>query len=286
VIVCPRCANTVGGPELSCGSCDFTADNGRWFDFEPQESIEAFFDEHEFDHRFDVESTHYWFRARRELLLDVLQKHVPPASRLLEVGCGCGYTSKTFEEAGYDMWSADLSENALGYSSKNGVERLCRVSLTDLPFKNEFDAAVAFDVIEHIPDHLRCVEQLRDALRPEGTLIVTVPAHPVLWSSWDEIQHHVRRFRSAELKSLLEEAGLDVLLVRQFFGALVLPLLAVAGWDKLKGGKSGAEQRASEHRTMWAPTFLNALAYRALAVERHLPSTPVGTSLLAVARRR
>lgn len=289
MILCPRCANTLEGPRLSCGSCDFTADNGKWFDFEPGESIDSFFDEHEFDHRFVAEPTHYWFRARRELLLDVLQKHVSPRSRVLEVGCGCGYTSKSFSAAGYDMWSADLSENALGYSVQNSLQQLCRVSITDLPFKEEFDAVVSFDVVEHIPDHRRCVEQLRDALVPGGTLIITVPAHPALWGSWDEIQRHVRRFRPSELQTLLEKAELEVVTVRQLFAALVLPALAAAAWDRVRGGHRGGEQRADEHRAMWTPALISQVAYQALAVERRLLNTPfpgVGTSLLAVARRR
>jgi SAM-dependent methyltransferase len=289
VILCPRCANTLDGPKLSCGSCDFTADNGKWFDFQPGESIDSFFDEQEFDHRFVAEPTHYWFRARRELLLDILRKYVSPASRVLEVGCGCGYTSKSFSAAGYDMWSADLSENALGYSVKNGVERLCRVSITDLPFKAEFDAVASFDVVEHIPDHLRAVEQLRDALVPGGTLIITVPAHPALWGSWDEIQHHVRRFRPSQLRSLLEEAELEVITARQFFAALVLPALAAAAWDRLRGVEKRGTQRADEHRAMWTPALISHVAYQALAIERHLLDTPfpgLGTSLLAVARRR
>ena len=274
---------------MSCTGCDFTADNGKWFDFEPEESIDSFFDEHEFAHRFVVEPTHYWHRARRELLLGVLQEHVPPTSKVLEVGCGCGYTSKSFEAAGYEMWSADLSENALAYAAKNGLEQLCRASITNLPFKEEFDGVISFDVIEHVPDHGRCVQQLRDALHPGGTLIVTVPAHPALWSSWDEIQHHVRRFRPPELQSLLEEAGLEVVMLRQFFAALVLPLLAAAVWDRLRGRERGAEHLADDHRAMWAPAVIGEVAYRALAVERGLLKTPlpgIGTSLLAVARRR
>jgi len=288
VILCPRCTDTVRGPKLSCDSCDFTAHNGSWFDFEPAESIGSFFDEVEFDHRFVVEPTHYWSRARRELLLDVLRKHVSPSSRVLEVGCGCGYMSKSFAAAGYDMWSADLSKNALGYSVQNGLEQLCRVSITNLPFKDEFDAVVSFDVVEHIPDHRGCIEQLRDALVPGGTLIITVPAHPTLWSSWDEIQQHVRRFPPSEIESLVQDAGLEVITVRQFFAALVLPALAAAAWDRLKGSGQGVEQRADQHRAMWTPPLISEVASQALAIERRLLNTPLpglGTSLLAVARR-
>jgi 2-polyprenyl-3-methyl-5-hydroxy-6-metoxy-1,4-benzoquinol methylase len=289
VIVCPRCAATVGGPQLSCKSCAFVANNGRWFDFEPRDVIDSFFDEVEFDHRFVTERTHYWHRARRELLTSVLESHVPPPSRVLEVGCGCGNTSKAFQSAGYQVWSADLSENALTHASTQGLERLCRVSITDLPFKNEFDAVVSFDVVEHIPDHERCVEQLRDALAPGGTLILTVPAHPSLWSSWDAIQHHVRRFKPSEVRALLEAAGLEVVTVRQFFAALVLPVLAGAVWDRLKANTNDTSVTAEQHRAMKAPPILNQLAYGALAVERHLLNTPlpgVGTSVLAVARRK
>jgi SAM-dependent methyltransferase len=162
------------------------------------------------------------------------------------------------------------------------------VSVTNLPFKDEFDAVVSFDVVEHIPDHRGCIEQLRDALVPGGTLIITVPAHPALWSSWDEIQRHVRRFRPSEIESLVQDAGLEVISVRQFFAALVLPALAAAAWDRLKGSGQGVDQRADQHRAMSTPPLISQVAYQALAIERRLLNTPfpgLGTSLLAVARR-
>lgn len=289
MIVCPRCASPLSGDDLACTKCDFVAHNGKWFEFEPTVSIDSFFDELEFRYRFGAEPSHYWHRARRELLLEVVQQRVAPGSRVLEVGSGCGFLSTSFKAAGYDVWSADLSEAALGFGAQNGLEHLCRASITDLPFEDEFDAVGSFDVVEHIPDHERCVQQLTRALKKDGWMFLTVPAHPALWGSWDRLQHHVRRFRPAEFRQLLEGAGLEVLTLRQFFAALLLPGLAAALWDRVRGGSRREEKQVHDHHAMWSPPFVGWAAYQALAFEKNTIETKlpgVGTSLLAIARKR
>lgn len=288
VIRCPHCRTALAGKALSCSGCGFNAHNGRWFDFEPEDSADSYFDEVEFRYRFGAEESHYWHRARRYLLLDVVSAFVPPGTRILEVGSGCGYLSSAMAEAGFLVWALDLSETALGYCSRLGLDSLCKASITELPFAEEFDAACAFDVLEHIPDHERGLENLVRAVAPGGLIFITVPAHPHIWGSWDRKQRHVRRYREDDLRLLLEAQGLKVLLLRQFFRALYLPCLMAAMVDRLLGGKRRKDLPINQHHAMWSPPLMSTLAYRFLVAERQdilQPASGLGTSLLAVAQR-
>lgn len=288
MIVCPRCQGTVSADVFTCASCDFDARGGAWLDFEPQESIEKYFDDTEFRYRFGAEPKHYWHRARKDILMRLIGDLLPSGSRFLEVGAGCGFLSSALDKEGYEVWSGDLSSAALGYCAQNGLRRLCRLSLLDLPFIDEFDAVGAFDVVEHIEDHDRCVANLARAVKPNGLLFVTVPAHQHLWGSWDRRQLHVRRFNEGDFRSLLERQGLEVLRMRQLFAALYPLALLAAVWDRALGGASRSSRDVEQHHAMWAPPVLDAVAYRVLVAERRLVESDarwLGTSLVAVARR-
>jgi len=67
----------------------------------------------------------------------------------------------------------------------------------NLPYKSEFDAIGAFDVIEHIEEDIEVIRSARAALVKNGILVVTVPQHAWLWSGADEHAHHKRGIRAA-----------------------------------------------------------------------------------------
>jgi SAM-dependent methyltransferase len=150
-----------------------------------------------------------------------------------------------------------------------------------IPFRDEFDALLALDVVEHIEDDRAALHEMAQALRPGGVLILTVPQHPWLWSALDEWSGHKRRYERHELRARLAGAGLRVERLTSF-SSFVLPLLVLARrrpkpavFDPL------AELRISRP--------LNALLRLPSALERGLigagVSFPAGGSLLAVARR-
>ncbi len=257
-------------------------------DLEPTDTVESYFDPLEFRYRYGAEQRHYWHRARREILLEVFRQRVPPGSRVLEVGCGCGHVAGSLARQGYRVWGADLSAHALEWAGRQGLERLVRASILQLPFEEEFDAVCAFDVLEHIPDHRQALAGLARAVRPGGQVLITVPAHPRLWGSWDRMQRHVRRYRDTDLTDMLREQGLEPVLVRQFFAALYLPALASAVFDRLAGGAQRREPPFELHHAMWDPPLVGRLAHALLALERqriHQPTRARGTSLLAVANK-
>ena len=57
-----------------------------------------------------------------------------------------------------------------------------------------YDLIGAFDVIEHIDDDRAGIASIATKLKPGGKFIMTVPAHPWMWSAHDVVNHHKRRY--------------------------------------------------------------------------------------------
>jgi 2-polyprenyl-3-methyl-5-hydroxy-6-metoxy-1,4-benzoquinol methylase len=241
---------------------------------------------------FRHETTHWWFRWRFDLISDVLASlgNDRPL-RILDAGCGTGQMLKCLESHG-DAIGLDSSSQAIGYARKRGVKRLVQGSITDPPFRDgSFDCVVALDVIEHVDDDIGILTKLHEVVKPGGHLIVTVPAFKVLWSEHDEINQHKRRYRSGELRSLIEDAGFDLKRVTYCNTALFLPVLAMRkAKNVLRSARKSrrADPDALESDLDEYPAPINSALYWLLKAEskvvRHT-DLPFGVSILAVARR-
>jgi SAM-dependent methyltransferase len=135
-----------------------------------------------------------------------------------------------------------------------------------------FDAAISFNVLEHIVDDRSAVAAARELLRPGGRLLLIVPAHPLLLGDVDRALGHLRRYRRRPLAGLLHEAGFDVEQARY-----VNPVGAL-GWLVTFRLRSWPEK--------W-PRHQYRLFDRLVPALKLLDRVPlpVGLSLWAVARR-
>jgi SAM-dependent methyltransferase len=158
---------------------------------------------------------------------------VPAGALVLDAGAGFGRHAFELARRGYHTVALDqadeevLSTNAtLAAMAETGevedkhVVGVLRGDTTALPFADEvFDAVVTSEVLEHIPDDVGAVAELRRVLRRGGVLAVTVPAwlpEKINWMLSDEyhapaaVGGHVRIYSATELKAKLRAAGLDV----------------------------------------------------------------------------
>lgn len=282
---CLRCDATFASGDWTCPSCGGRPSEGPgYLLFAPELAGGGFGDaDYAFEAIEAAEARHFWFVARRRLVLWALGRYFGGARSVLEVGCGTGFVLEGIQRArpGLLLAGTDVLGASLGRAARRlpGVD-LFQMDGRRIPFREEFDALLALDVIEHIDEDEDALTEMRNALRPGGGLVLTVPQHPWLWSELDAWSGHKRRYRRSELVARLEGAGLRLERMTSF-AALVLPLLVLARRRRTKQFDPLAEVRLHG--------MVNALLRVPSALERGLiaagVSLPAGGSLLAVARR-
>jgi SAM-dependent methyltransferase len=178
-----------------------------------------------------IESEHFWFVTRNELIVGLANKYFPDARRFLEVGCGNGAVLRAVAQS--RPWErlvgSELHPSGLTYARKrlpSGVE-FVQIDARRIPAVDVFDLTGAFDVIEHIADDEGVLRGLRGATQRGGGTIIAVPQHPWLWSYSDDVAHHQRRYRRGELEAKLRRNGFEVLFSSSFTATL-LPLMAAS----------------------------------------------------------
>jgi SAM-dependent methyltransferase len=221
-----------------------------------------------------LEERHFWFRARRRIIVDALQRWFRDARSYLEIGSGTGYVASGIREA-FPEWRVAASDALAG-----GAGRL-RIDARNIPFARAFDVVGAYDVLEHIEDDRGALGQFREACRPGGGILLTVPQHAWLWSPADRYAHHHRRYRREDLLSLLRECGFEIVGSTSFH-TLNLPLFFLRSRFLRATGRDPKP-------CIPAPP-VNWLLERSMELDRWLiragVSLPFGVSLLVAARRR
>jgi SAM-dependent methyltransferase len=243
-----------------------------------------------------IEDTHFWFRARNEVI-GTLLKQVAPASqngfKVLEVGCGTGNVLRLLERIlpGATIVGMDLFDNGLRFArQRTSASFLVQADLERLPFAASFDLVGAFDVLEHFRDDLAILRLLQSTLRPGGTLFLTVPAHSYLWSYFDRAAHHWRRYNLAELNQKLMDAGFEVK-YSSYFMSVIFPLVWMGRRVSNATGNAVSTNRdfAIAQRELQVVPIINqvltlALMQEARFIRRHW-RLPFGTSLFAIAKK-
>ena len=204
---------------------------------------------------------------------------------VLEIGCGIGNLSRliladlpdasraVFTDADGEALAVLRAE--LGHAAAASL--VTTWDLRDPPpadiAARRFDAIVAVNVVEHLPDDVAAVRTLAALLRPGGALLIYVPACPRVYGTLDEALGHHRRYTRASLQRLLAEAGLIATAPRY------MNRLGLLGW--LWQGRV-LKRRALAPRLIAA---FERVVFLARALDRVGAPLPIGLGLVAQARR-
>jgi SAM-dependent methyltransferase len=120
----------------------------------------------------------------------------------------------------------------------------------------------ALDVLEHLQDDHQAARELRRVLRPDGVLVVAVPADPELWSAHDDAVGHLRRYTCETLDALLTRAGFEV---QQMWSWNVL-LRPVAVLRRKKSAGSDLEELHRSSTRACAPSSASSGGCRSTSV--------------------
>lgn len=287
MIRCPACQKLYSSGDSSCGNCGFAPEQVAGVPAWAPElaSDGAAYRLEYFAKLAELEEFNFWFCARNALITWALKRYLPSARSFLEIGCGTGFVlsaiSKAFPQA--RVSGSEISTTALEFAAgRIKHAQFMQMDARRMPFVAEFDAVGIFDVLEHIQDDASVLENIHEALNPEGVVLITVPQHPLLWSESDVHWSHVRRYTRREIEEKVQKAGFEIVRSTSFV-SLLLPLMFASRYR----GRGGKKYDPFTELKL-NPLFNKALEF-GLGIEnaaiRAGVSFPAGGSRLVVARK-
>lgn len=227
-----------------------------------------------------TEDAHWWFAGRRRILASVIESLEPePSAQILEIGAGTGGNLGMLRRFG-EVDAVELDDYAREKALEKTGIAVRKGHLPDgLPFDaGGFDLVCLFDVLEHVEEDVAALRALREQLKPGGRIVLTVPAHPWLWSGHDVKLHHFRRYTATELRRCCEAAGCRVVRM-SYFNLLLFPLAVAARLlDRLRPRRESLGEEPPAEPINRA--FLALFASEARLLRRF--DLPYGVSLLAI----
>jgi SAM-dependent methyltransferase len=104
----------------------------------------------------------------------------------------------------------DISAPAVATLRARGAQAMLGM-VTSLPFAHSsFDLVCAFDIIEHVDDDHSALSEVARTAKPGGTVLISLPLHASMWTSFDDFVGHKRRYDPTQLPSMLAQHQLTV----------------------------------------------------------------------------
>ena len=231
-----------------------------------------------------IEDENWWNKGRRQILNSLIKSMTDHTNlKILDVGCGPGGTSIAFNAFGR-VTGIDYSTTALKIALKRGLD-VFKSTLINVPVKDEsFDLITALDVIEHIQDEQQVLTEIKRMLKPDGFVVITVPAFQFLWSEHDVAVSHVRRYDIKSLRKSLDDAGFTIIRV-SYFVSFVFPLVALYRIMT----RFGIKKSNPKPNMNKLPQLVNNMLERIMCVENSILKKfnfPFGVSIVCIVKKR
>ncbi len=141
---------------------------------------------------------------------DCAKRKLGNGSKVLEVGCGEGYGTSVLAQTKADVIGVDIDLTTIDSANDKYGEENCRYQLFDgkkLPFEDdEFDVVVSFQVIEHVPDDIAFLNEIKRVLKVGGELYVATPNRSYRLrpnqAPWNRF--HLREYSHSDFDKLLK----------------------------------------------------------------------------------
>lgn len=241
------------------------------------------------------ERTHWWFTARRTIVIAVVRRLLEGVRSplVLDVGSGTGATVAAFSEfcqaVGVEPSTAAYSRACRRYPHCTFIHGKAPDAVRD--YLNEAHLVTMMDVLEHVADDHELLRSNVLLARPGTWFVLTVPADMTLWSGHDVALGHFRRYAPESFSHLWRELPVDCHLLTPLntrLEPIVRFFRRIPLGKNLRGGEAGTDLRLP-------PTPINNALHRVFAGEktrilkgldaRNTDVRSRSVSLLAVLRR-
>lgn len=233
----------------------------------------------------EVESRHWFYRGKRDLVRFWIKRLKGDLNDrlVLDLGAGTGLLISELNHKGARAYGIDCAQDSLKMACRRNPHQMVCGSLERLPVRSAaFDVVTALDVLEHIQQDGETFHEIARVVRPQGLILMQVPAFRFLWSDWDVSLHHVRRYRRNELVALANSCGLETVYC-SYTNTLLFPAILV--YRLLRRWFPFLKENRLEDRV--PPAWLNHLLHAIFVVPatRSWFHSPFGVSLFAVFRK-
>lgn len=236
-----------------------------------------------------IENKNFWFASRNRIIRYFVNKaasetRVEKYFDFLEIGCGTGYVLQGLKGVkNIQLVGSEIHVEGLKYAREKLPEvELIQLDARTIPFRDKFHAIGAFDVLEHITEDELVLENIFGALRQGGYLYITVPQYMFMWSYFDDIAFHKRRYSKAELLRKVKNSGFKIKYCGGFVFTL-FPLMVLSRF--IRQGK----MPENENNELEVGAFANAILSIFMIMDEWLMKTglqlPWGGSLILVAQK-
>jgi len=241
-----------------------------------------------FEEMYQLEDSYWWHVSKRNLVRRLTSQHVGRGKNQIYMDIGCGTGRLIAEVRDWKRWKKivglDGSATALSFCKKRGKADFIQTDFEKtLPVNNNsVDVITSLDVVEHVAGDQRLIKEFYRILKPGGVVMVAVPAHQWLWTYWDDMLGHKRRYETVEVKDKFEKAGLDVEKISYFYSYLLPMALA------FRVLKSIFPKWKKSSDFVELPEWANQMLLRLSSWEIKLISkmnVPLGLSVVCVARK-
>jgi len=219
--------------------------------------------------RREGRARHPWELARLDALRRIVRDvALPERARVLDVGCGDGFTGSNLfadrsigERVGMDANFSDEQLAAFGAGQQAHTGPVTRhVRGFDEIEGQQFDVVLLLDVIEHVTDDVGLLRRVCERHMAQGAVaLITVPAVQALFSAHDRFLQHRRRYRHAALLRVAREAGLRPERGGYLFASLLLPRLLGLLWECVRRSRHADGVGNWRHGPAWTWIVRSAL---------------------------
>jgi len=159
---------------------------------------------------------HPWELSRAQNILALIAT-LPRGASYVDIGAGdCFFATLLAEQTNAQVTAVDNGFEE-GVGSLGNVQRLHDLALLA---DSSADCLVMMDVLEHVPNEKEFLDMALSKLKPNGYLVLTVPAMQFLFSSHDVFLKHYRRYEHSQLTKVLRASNLQIYKSHYFYASL------------------------------------------------------------------
>lgn len=221
----------------------------------------------------------FWQRLKWAVIADYLPR--AQALKILDIGAGAGLLGRHIVQ-NYPQVEYHFIEPIKSLEEKLVVSYGEHRNQKQAANFNDFAFVTLLDVLEHQENDYAFLKSIVDKMAVNSYLIISVPAMQMLWSQWDVVLGHYRRYSKRALQILVDDFAVDVVEMSYAFPEMV-PLGLVR-----KIHLHGKRHNLSPHQAEFPdlPTWLNSSLYFTGRLFLYLRKISfMGTSIFAILKK-